>query len=48
MRSELWSDFRRRRLRNWRCAATVQAIGTHTMIHTQAEYEQLMGLRDKF
>jgi hypothetical protein len=26
---------------------TVQAIGTHSVIHTQAEYEKLLGLRDK-
>jgi len=27
--------------------ATVQAIGTHSVIHTQAEYDKLLGLRDK-
>ena len=26
---------------------TLQAIGTHTHIHTQADYEHVMGLRDK-
>jgi hypothetical protein len=25
----------------------LQAIGTHTVIHTQAEYEKVLGLRDK-
>jgi hypothetical protein len=27
--------------------ATLQAIGTHSVIHTQAEYEKVLGLRDK-
>jgi hypothetical protein len=26
---------------------TLQAIGTHSVIHTQAEYEKVLGLRDK-